>query len=62
MCALPFPPDAPPPGAGLAVQAWNLMGGLDWNALPVVAEMLGIDDVDALIRDLITIRNFQNKD
>jgi hypothetical protein len=33
------------------------MGGLNWAALPVVAEMLGVDDVDRLVRDLVTMRN-----
>ena len=37
------------------------MGGLDWVALPVVAEMLGIRDIDALIADLVTIRDWQNR-
>lgn len=34
------------------------MGGLDWSALPVVAEMLGVTDVDLLVRQLVTIREF----
>lgn len=41
----------------MAVQCWNLMGGLEWQALPVVAEMLGIADIEALVHDLVTIRN-----
>lgn len=37
------------------------MGGLiDWAALPVVAEMYGITDVDSLVRDLVTIREFNS--
>ena len=36
------------------------MGGLiDWDALPWVCDHLGIDDVDAVILDLIQIREFQ---
>lgn len=35
------------------------MGGIDWSALPLVAEMLGIDDVETLIVQLIAIRDFQ---
>ena len=38
---------------------WNLLGGLDWAGLPIAAEMYGVDDVDALVRDLATIREFQ---
>lgn len=34
------------------------MGGLDWSALPVVTEMLGVTDVDLLVRQLVTIREF----
>ena len=37
------------------------MGGLDWAALPVVAEMLGVNDIEALIADLTVIRDFQNR-
>lgn len=33
------------------------MGGLDWAALPVVAELLGIEDVDELIHHLVILRN-----
>jgi len=36
------------------------MGGFDWHALPIVAEMLGIADVEGLISDLATIRDYQN--
>lgn len=37
------------------------MGGLDWAALPVVAGMLGVDDVEGLIADLVTIRDSLNR-
>jgi hypothetical protein len=36
------------------------MGGLDWVALPIVAELFGIDDIDALIHQLATLRDHQN--
>jgi hypothetical protein len=32
------------------------MGGLDWAALPIVVEMLGITDVDILITQLVAMR------
>lgn len=35
------------------------MGGIDWVALPVVVEMLGIDDVETLITHLCAIRDQQ---
>lgn len=42
----------------MVVRAWNMLGGLDWNGLPVVAEVLGIDDVEWLVYQLITLRDF----
>lgn len=39
------------------------MGGLDWAALPVVAEMLGVRDIEGLVGGLITIRDHhRNRD
>jgi hypothetical protein len=38
---------------------WNLLGGIDWNGLPLVCEMFGIEDVEQLVRDLVTVRDFQ---
>lgn len=49
-------PAQTPEGAEVAVEAWNLMAGLDWSALPLVVEMLGVEDVERLIRNLVTIR------
>jgi hypothetical protein len=44
-----------------ALLAWNLMGGtIDWQALPWVADYLGIDDLDAAILDMIVIRDNGN--
>jgi hypothetical protein len=37
------------------------MGGIDWAGLPVVAEMLGVEDVETLILHLIEIREFNNR-
>jgi len=51
------PKSAPPPDVQMAVTAWNLMGGIDWLALDVVAEMLGITDLETLITQLVTIRD-----
>lgn len=34
------------------------MGGLDWSALPIVAEMLGVTDIETLTSDLIAIRQW----
>jgi hypothetical protein len=43
----------------LALQVWNLLGGIDWSGLPLAAEMFGIEDVEQLVRDLVTVRDFQ---
>lgn len=54
-------PREQPPGVGLAIRAWNLMGGIDWAALPIVCEMLGVSDVETLITQLVAIRDHQNQ-
>ncbi len=51
------PKTAPPPCVENAIAAWNIMGGLDWNAIDVVAEMLGILDIETLITQLVAIRD-----
>ncbi len=33
------------------------MGGLDWTALPLVCDLLGIRDPEPLVLQLITIRD-----
>lgn len=44
----------------LAVKAWNLMGGaVDWGALPLLVEMLGVEDVEGLVVRLSVIRNWR---
>lgn len=37
------------------------MGGIDWAALPIVSDLLGIDDIESLITRLVVIRD-SNKD
>jgi hypothetical protein len=37
----------------------NGMGGLDWAGLPLVCRMLGVDDMDALVHDLMVIKLHQ---
>jgi hypothetical protein len=34
------------------------MGGIDWAALPIVAEMLGITDVEPFVMRLVAIRDW----
>jgi hypothetical protein len=37
------------------------MNGIDWNALPIVSEYLGVEDIDGLISQLVTIRDYYDK-
>ena len=45
----------------LSIRAWNIMGGSDWAALPVIAEMLGIGDIETLVLQLVAIRDAQRE-
>jgi hypothetical protein len=45
----------------LSLRAWGLLGGVEWTGLEVVAEMLGIHDIESLVVDLATIRDWQNR-
>lgn len=36
------------------------MGGLDWAALPVICDLLGVSDPEMLIRQLLVIRERLN--
>jgi hypothetical protein len=35
------------------------MGGIDWAGLPFVAELLGIEDIERLADDLLTIKSHE---
>ena len=37
------------------------MGGLEWAALDVVCDVLGVEDVETLIAQLIVLRNTPDK-
>lgn len=45
----------------LAVRAWNLLGGLDWSGVELVADMLGYDDAELLAEQLAAIRDSMRK-
>lgn len=47
-------------GDELVIKAWNLMGGLEWAALDLVCAILGVEDPEWLIRQLVAMRNHQN--
>lgn len=51
----------PEPDAALAMRAWYLLGGMDWAGIPLVAEILGYDDMELLITQLAHIRSHLNK-
>jgi len=39
-----------------------MAGNIDWAALPVIGEFLGIEDYDELICDLICIREHMKRE
>lgn len=44
----------------LAIRAWNMLGArIDWQGLPLVCEILGIEDVEMLISQLEAIRDYE---
>jgi len=55
---MPLPPGPPPPGAELAVRAWNLLH-LPGASLEVVADILGLDDLELLTEHLLAIQTYQ---
>jgi len=57
---LPIQPSGAPPECELSVKVWNAMGGtIDWNALPILTEIYGVKDIEALIAQLIVMRDFE---
>lgn len=34
------------------------MAGIDWNALPLIAEILGVNDMELFVEQLLAIREF----
>jgi hypothetical protein len=44
-----------------AIAAWNLAGGMNWEALPIVIEVLGVEDVEDLVRRMALIRDEMDK-
>lgn len=58
---MPLPPGSPPSDVALAIRAWNMLGGMEWAGIPLVAELLGYEDLDILVAQLETIRDSQRK-
>lgn len=40
----------------VAIQIWNVLGGLEWAGLEIAAEKYGVDDPGGLIDSLVLIR------
>lgn len=54
----PFEPGPPPDASRVSVRAWNMLGGkIDWSGLELVAELLGVHDIESLVADLMLIRD-----
>lgn len=45
----------------MAVSAWNIAQVIGWQNLPVIAEMLGVRDVEMLIARVVAIHEHTNK-
>lgn len=58
---MPLPPGDPPAGGDLALEAWAMLGGLDWQGLPTVMDILGIDDIEMLVAQLGAIRDWSRQ-
>lgn len=54
----PIQPACPAP---LAVAAWNLLGGMEWEGVEVAAAIYGVEDVDLWLHELAAIRNHSSK-
>ena len=53
------PAGQPTTEIALAIRAWNLCGGMEWEAIPIVADILGVRDVERLIYQMTIIRDHQ---
>jgi hypothetical protein len=42
----------------IVMQIWNSCRGLDWNALPVMFELYGVEDIDVTVHELLAIKKF----
>jgi hypothetical protein len=54
-------PGPVPPASIMALEAWSMLGGLEWAGLDRVMQILGIDDEEMLIAQLMVIRDFKTK-
>ena len=52
------PAEGPDQSTALAISAWNLCGGMEWSAMPIIFDMLGISDVEHIIYQMSAIRDY----
>ncbi len=45
----------------IALELYGVMGGLDWQALPLLLQLYDIADPERTIQHLVTIRNEMNR-
>lgn len=45
------------PHKSFAIDVWNMIGGLNYPALPLAVEYYGISDVEMLLAELMAIRD-----
>lgn len=54
---MPLPPGEAPHGAALALKAWRMVQ-VPGVSVETVAELLGVDDMELLLAQLMMIREF----
>lgn len=43
----------------LAMRIWNVTGGIDWLALPILAELHGVPDIERMIDALLARHEYE---
>lgn len=49
------------PGHSIAIRIWRESRGLDWQAIPLLADLHGVTDLETLVAELIAIREFMDE-
>ena len=53
---------ATPEIESFGIKAWNMMGAqVDWAALPIIAELLGVPDIEQLVDDVLCINEHMTR-
>ncbi|MFI0609118.1 MAG: hypothetical protein ACH37Z_14670 [Anaerolineae bacterium] len=58
---MPLQPGPPPDAAVPALRVWNTLGGLEWAGLETAAALVGIEDIETLVAQLVVIRDWQRE-